>query len=203
MTVINNQLHRIAQNWVISDQERCCDRSIIKYAIGQDPCRRSHEECHGVRYIVKKEDIKLFQRNLCRLLKEIHNPTNTERGLELDATLSNSVKEGTETEKLIDEFQEVIKAACDKSFRRRITKKTITNKSVPWWTDELSVMRKRTNALRRYQRTRKHEGLREQRKTIYLAEKARYESTMKKEKIRSWRNIAISHHPTHGTKCTK
>jgi hypothetical protein len=106
---------------------------------------------------------------------------------ELDATLSNRVKEGTKAEKLIDEFQEVIKAACDKSFRRRLTKKTITNKSVPWWTDELSVMRKRTNALRMYQRTRKHEGLREQRKTSYLAEKARYESTMKKEKIRSWK----------------
>jgi len=74
---------------------------------------------------VKKEDINLFQRNLCRLLEEIHNPTNTERLLEeLEATLSNRVKEGTKREKLIDEFQEVIKAACDKSFRLRITKKT-------------------------------------------------------------------------------
>jgi hypothetical protein len=174
LTVINNQLLRVAQNWEISDQESCSDHSIIKYAIGQDPCRRSLEEYHGVRYIVKKENIILFQRNLCRLLEVIHNPTNTERGLEeLDATMSNRVKEGTETEKLIDEFQEVIKAACEKSFRRRNTKKTVTNKSVPWWTDELSVMRKRTNALRmRYQRTRKHEGLREQRKTIFLAEKA-------------------------------
>ena len=29
----------------------------------------------------------------------------------------------------------------------------------------------------------KHEGLKEQRKTIYLAEKARYEATIKREKI--------------------
>jgi hypothetical protein len=65
--------------------------------------------------------------------------------------------------------------------------KTITNKSVPWWTDELTVMRKRTNALRSYQRTRKHEGLREQRKTIYLAEKARYEAAIKREKILFWK----------------
>jgi len=63
--------------------------------------------------------------------------------------------------------------------------KKITNKSVPWWRDELTVMRKRTNALRRYQRTRKHEGLKEQRKTVYLAEKTRYEVTIKREKIRS------------------
>jgi hypothetical protein len=52
---------------------------------------------------------------------------------------------------------------------------------VPWWTDEQTVMRKRTKALkRRYQRTRKDEGLREQRKTIYLAEKAMYEATIKR-----------------------
>ena len=59
-------------------------------------------------------------------------------------------------------------------------------------------MRKRTNALRRYQRTRKHEGLREHRKTIYLAEKARYEATIKREKIQSWKdycNLTTSSNP--------
>jgi hypothetical protein len=62
---------------------------------------------------------------------------------------------------------------------------------VPWWTDELTVMRKRTNALRRrYQRTRKHEDLREQCKTIYLAEKVSYESIIKRRKYSPGRNIA-------------
>jgi hypothetical protein len=63
---------------------------------------------------------------------------------------------------------------------------------VPWWRDELTVMRKSTNALRRrYQRTRKHEGLREQRKPNYLAGKARYEAIIKREKKSPGRNIAI------------
>jgi len=48
-----------------------------------------------------------------------------------------------------------------------------------------------TNALRRYQRTKKHEGLREQRKTVYLAEKISYEATIKREKYVHGRNIAI------------
>ena len=44
-------------------------------------------------------------------------------------------------------------------------------------------MRKRMNALRRrYQRTRNNGDLREQRRSQYLEEKARYAATIKKEK---------------------
>ena len=67
--------------------------------------------------------------------------------------MSEKTNKGTEIEKLIEDFQEALKEAYDKSFRQRTMKKITTNKSVPWWTDELTVMRKRTNALRRkYQR---------------------------------------------------
>jgi len=45
-------------------------------------------------------------------------------------------------------------------------------------------MRKRTNAVgRRYQRTRNNDELRKQRKASYIEGKARYEATIKKEKI--------------------
>jgi hypothetical protein len=60
-------------------------------------------------------------------------------------------------------------------------------------------MRKRVNApRRRYQRTRKSEELREQRKTQYLEGKARYATTIKKEKITSWKdycNMTSSSNP--------
>jgi hypothetical protein len=60
-------------------------------------------------------------------------------------------------------------------------------------------MRKRVNALRRrYQRTRNSEELREQRKTHYLEGKARYATTIKKEKITSWKdycNMTSSSNP--------
>jgi len=73
---------------------------------------------------------------------------------------------------------------------------------VPWWTDELTVMRKSTNAMRKYKRTGNHEWLMEQRQTIYLAEKARYDETIKREKFSPGRYIAVLRHPpTHGMKC--
>ena len=95
-------------------------------------------------------------------------------------------------EELIQEFHDVMKSACDKSFRiRRLSKKTMSNKSVRWFTEELTIMRKRANALRRrYRRTRNSEELREQRKTQYLEGKARYVATVKKEKSINGRSIA-------------
>jgi len=118
----------------------------------------------------------------------------------LDITLSRKANEGSDIEKFTEDFQDVLKLACAKSFRQlRTAKRNITKKSVPWCTDELTVMRKRTNATRRrYQRTRNLEDLREQRKTIYLAEKARYEATTKREKIQSWKvhcNLMESFNP--------
>ena len=103
------------------------------------------------------DDIDKFQGNLSRLLEDRPNTTNTDGGPDdLDEPLNEMTKKRTEIEKLIEVFQEALKEACEKLFRQRTMKK-ITNKSVPWWTDELTVMRKRTNALgRRYQRKRKH-----------------------------------------------
>jgi len=146
LTVIRIQLLRPVVHWEVGDQESCSDHSIIKFATGQGSWGRSKQESQGVRYIVKGKDIDKFQGNLLRLQEERLNATNTEGGsVDLDVTLSKRANEETDIEKLIEEFQEVLEAACDKSFRKQqTTKKTITNKSVPWWTDELTVMRKRT-----------------------------------------------------------
>jgi hypothetical protein len=110
------------------------------------------------------------------------------------------VSDEIDIEQLIEEFHKVLKLACSKSFRtQRATRKAMSNKSVPWWTEELTIMRKRLNALRlRYQRTRNHEEMREQRKTQYLEGKARYAATIKEEKISSWKeycNMTSSTNP--------
>jgi hypothetical protein len=61
-------------------------------------------------------------------------------------------------------------------------------KSVPWWTAEITTKRKRLNALRRrHQRTKNNETLREQRKSKYFEERKEYQITIKKEKINSWK----------------
>jgi hypothetical protein len=190
LTAASNSILRAVDDWEASNQESCSDHSIINYAIRQGSFRRSKHDNHAVRYIIKKEDIAKLQGNLTTLLEGKHGTSNSEGEKEdQDSTMSNRVRVYEDIEQYIDEFHEAIKTVCEKTFRRsQATGKTTTNRSTPWWTSELTVMRKRTNAhRRRFQRTRTNESLRKQRKTRYLEEKARYEATIRREKIRSWK----------------
>jgi ribosomal protein L39E len=85
-------------------------------------------------------------------------------------------------------YQDSITAASKKSFKvRKLSKKSTENKSVPWWTRELTITRKEINAIRRrYQRT-KHDNSREARKEQCLQEKRKYEATLRKTKMHSWK----------------
>jgi len=58
---------------------------------------------------VNSGDIDKFKGNLSRLLADMLNTENKEGGSDdLDATLGERANEGTEIEKLIEEFQEVM-----------------------------------------------------------------------------------------------
>ena len=64
------------------------------------------------------------------------------------------------------------------------------HKTVLWWTKELTLIRKRTNALRRrYQRTTNNNDLRERRKNQYHDEKTQYQAAIKREKFKSWKEF--------------
>jgi hypothetical protein len=86
-------------------------------------------------------------------------------------------------ETVIEEFQEAQEAACRSSFRiRNTTQKATSHKSAPWWTQSLTILRKKVNAQRRkYQRTKDNNDLRDHRKQQYLASKAEYAATIRKE----------------------
>jgi hypothetical protein len=66
-------------------------------------------------------------------------------------------------QKLVDEFNEVLTMACNKIFQiHRTSRNAPSHRSVRRWSAALTVLRKRTNALRRlYLRTRNNEELRE------------------------------------------
>ena len=71
---------------------------------------------------------------------------NKERvGIEgLDEHLSHQVAAAPCIEIVIQEYQEALETAYRITFRiRNISKRATSNKSVPWWTLNLTIMRKR------------------------------------------------------------
>ena len=92
---------------------------------------------------------------------------------------------------VVAELHDVLESACRSSFRLlRTTKKVLPHNSVPWWTERLTILRKKVNAhRRRYQRTRRNNALRDQQKEQYLATKAEYAATIRKERSTSWKEF--------------
>jgi len=77
-------------------------------------------------------------------------------------------------------------------------------KSVPWWTDALTTLRKRTNALRRrYQRTLNNEELRKNRNTNTSEGKGSTKRQLGKKKLTHGNNTATQHlRTTREMRCT-
>ena len=74
---------------------------------------------------------------------------------ELDEDLSQSVRTAQNTEEIIEEFQEALDIAFKSSYRPiRTIEKEPHHKTLPWWAQRLTILRKKVNAKRRsYQRT--------------------------------------------------
>jgi hypothetical protein len=134
------------------------------------------------------------------LIELVAKKFQLEKLVDIDTSVATHIKENCNIENAVEKLHGAITQSCNKSFKTRgITKKTTTHNSVPWWTEDLTSKRKRLNALRRrYQRTRNNEELRDLRKNIYYEEKANYRATIKKEKIKSWKeycNLTPSTNP--------
>jgi len=175
--------------WAISEQESVSDHSIIKYVIGPRIGQWKTDNIQNTNYITNKKSLAKFQGNVLQIVMTQLGKTHDTETEHLDETFSSIITAELDIEKRIEEFIEVIKLACNKSFPKQgATRKITAHKTVPWWTQELTVLRKRTNAQRRlYQRTRNNDDLREKRKAQYSESKANYAATIKRGKIISWK----------------
>ena len=75
---------------------------------------------------------------------------------DLDQYVSSRIADTDDMEDIVNKFSEALKAAYNKSFRTgRAFTKTRKHKTLTWWTEDLTIARKRVNAFRRkYQRTK-------------------------------------------------
>jgi len=156
LTVTNNQTLGIVRDWVICDQESCYDHSVLKYVLGNGTSRSAGVNTEGVRYKVTKKDSEKFQVNF-QIMEQRFCGSNSEVGEaeELGETIPLRVTKAPNMKTIVEELHDVLASACRSSFKILRTRKASTHKSVPWWTEGLTILRKRVNAQRlQYQRTR-------------------------------------------------
>ena len=89
-----------------------------------------------------------------------------EAGMEnLDDALCKTKQSALNIEEIVEKFHEALDKVCKSSFQQitpaNTNKKAVQHKSVPWWTQNLTILRKNLNAHRRkYQRTKGSTALR-------------------------------------------
>jgi len=146
----------------------------------------------GVRYITNQEDYKKFDTNLTTNFISTFNCINNTDANKLDEELQGKVKQYN-TEDLIHDCFSCVTATCNTAFRISKGGKLKTRRTVPWWNDELKILRKKVNAVRRrYQRALNNEDLRSERKIQYNEGKRQYQSKLHEEKFKSWQKYYSS-----------
>jgi hypothetical protein len=156
------------ENWEISEEDSASDHNIIKFHITIEKGKERITCPAGFRFIIKEQKWSAFSE---KLYSTISKEFQIERGEGQESTdeLSRRLKGELDTRQFTAKLKDTIQTTCREMY---ILKKTSTPKTkertVPWWTDELQVSRKRTNALRRrYQQTTTNKTLRESRKRQY------------------------------------
>jgi hypothetical protein len=111
----------------------------------------NNTDCVEIRYIVKNEDFGKFDAILASNMIAKFNCENKKEGLEkIDQDLCNKINFYEDVDELVDTVFSCITAACNTAFKvSRGAKHLIKKTTVSWWTEELTALRKRTNALRR------------------------------------------------------
>ena len=116
--------------------------------------------------------------------------TNEDLG-KIDQEICDNLNVYDDVDELVDNVFSCITAACNTTFKiSNRARHVIKKNNVPWWTEELTVLRKRTNALRRrFQRTTNNDTLRQERKAQYSEGKHEYERKLKDAKFKSWKTF--------------
>ena len=193
---MNNQVVDYVTDWAIHEEESCSDHKIIKYGIGKgrDLGQTTRLNKAGTRYRATHRGTENFQRTFVQIMGQpIHGSNTVDTGIEeIDEDLCQGVRTVPNTEEIVEEFQEALDKACKSSHRLNrttmTTKKEPHHKSVPWWTQRLTILRKKVNAQSvKYQRTKGDTVLREQRKIRYLTTKAEYATIIRKGRLPSWK----------------
>ena len=109
------------------------------------------EEFVRKRYNTKVANWSTFERNLAKnLVRTFECRTDLHNLTKCDKSLSQKVKNCTDIGEVIHKLTSAITTACDVTFQvLKPSKRASKERSVPWWNEELTTLRKKALAMRR------------------------------------------------------
>ena len=130
------------------------DHNIIKYKIEQENNNGNQYKFTGKRYSITEGKYKRIDYKLKEEFAKEFRMEGEEDLERLDNRIAKHTKEIEDIEFAIEKLHKAITLSCDKTVKaQREGNEKIKQKSVPWWTAEITTKIKRLNALRRrYQR---------------------------------------------------
>jgi len=148
LTLSNNILAQKTREWTCGEEESCADHKIIFFEIESTEVS-GISTCHpGKSYLTKADKWGTFIYKLAEnLLRDFNCRSNTNDLTTSDSVLSQNVTLCSDTEIIIHKFTSTITAACDAIFQvLRPGKRATKERSVPWWTSHLTLLRKKSSA---------------------------------------------------------
>jgi hypothetical protein len=190
LILCNNILARKTSGWTCGEEESCADHNIVFFNIEAEKSGGNAIYYPGKRYHTKTEDWEKFVNKLATSLLSNFNCLDYSNGLtKSDEELCNKVKQCTDTGETMHKFISAVAPACDAAFRvSRAGERAVKERTLPWWTSELTILRKKLLALwRRYQRTRNDGNLRHKRRFLYQEGNKHYQAKLRDDKLKSWK----------------
>jgi hypothetical protein len=127
--------------WTCGEEESCADHKIICFDIVSKDSEGNTTQFFRKRYKINVEKWGTFDQELVQNLTE-NFECWTNNDIECDNALSQKIKQCTDIGEATHKFTSAIQAACDASFQvLRPGKRAIRERSVPWWSSELSILR--------------------------------------------------------------
>ena len=173
VTAVGYNILNDVKNWCIPDHVSFSDHRLISFEIAVSQLSASIDSTVRI-FNFKRANWKRFQ-DYC---------ANKVRSLNLDALIQDCSDAST-----LDNLVSKLEIILTEGARISIPFKKFDNRNVPWWSDEISRMRKQVNAARRrYQRTT-NLTIRNIYKEKYEQIKIKYKNTLKEAKLNSWKEF--------------
>jgi hypothetical protein len=123
----------------------CSDHNTTLFEIDTGEYRKRAEHYTAKRYNTKAEKWGAFTLNLATSFnEEFECPAKASNSNACDIEISHKITQHSDTDLVIKKFTSAIMTACDATFQvSKPGNQAAKKRSVPWWTKELSLLRKK------------------------------------------------------------